>query len=113
MEDLGPPAKATLIKTSICPCGFLLLHDDIELGTEYTVYPDTIDPNDGYMLMCGGCGKLRTGRGRIYTKSHFNPSAAPAKLPLEIFVIEMPPASKTICNCPACNNYNSLVPKER
>lgn len=88
-KQLGPPTKAKLIKLSICKCGFSLLHDDIKLGTEYTVYPDTIDTEDGYMLICGGCGKLRHGKGRIYVGSLFNPQARPAKLPLEIFEIKL------------------------
>lgn len=34
------PITTKLVKLSICPCGYVLLHDDIKIGTEYTVYPE-------------------------------------------------------------------------
>lgn len=46
--------KATTKTLSICPCGFLVLQDDIGLGTEFEIHPE----NKVYGLMlCGGCGR--------------------------------------------------------
>lgn len=79
--------KTKLVKLSLCPCGYGLLRDTIELGTEYLVYPDTCDPEEAYTLICGGCGYKSVGVGRIYANSVHNPAAPPTPLPLEIFEI--------------------------
>lgn len=45
--------KTTLVKLSICACGFHVLHDDIQVGREYTVDPHRTLPAT---MICGGCG---------------------------------------------------------
>lgn len=47
-----------LVRLSLCPCGFHVLHDDIQLGTVYSV--DMDDIRDGFKMRCGGCGDLIT-----------------------------------------------------
>lgn len=49
--------KARLVRLSICPCGFPLLHDSIPLGTEYQVNPDDRTFID---FRCGGCESWST-----------------------------------------------------
>lgn len=78
-------AIAKLTKLSICPCGFTLLRDEIPLGTEYTVYPDSVEENRQFTLICGGCRGRVNGLGRILARSVLNPDARPMYLPLEIF----------------------------
>jgi hypothetical protein len=79
--------KAKLIKLSCCPCGFSLLQDGIALGTEYLVYPESANADDGFTLTCGGCGEKMRGKGSIFALSVLNPFAQPKRLPLEIFDI--------------------------
>jgi hypothetical protein len=43
-----------LVRPSLCPCGFNILHDHIQVGTRYIVDEDR--PIVG-SLICGGCGK--------------------------------------------------------
>lgn len=82
-------AKTKLTKLSICPCGFSLLNDDITLGTEYLIYPESIDPNRAFVLGCGGCGRRLRGVGSLMAKSVLNPSADAQLLPLEVFEISL------------------------
>lgn len=46
--------KALVKNLSICPCGFPVLNDNIKIGHEYVIHPDTIMEGN---LVCGGCGK--------------------------------------------------------
>lgn len=80
-------AITKLVKLSICPCGYSLLHEDIQLGTEYTVYPEASDPEHPFVLICGGCGQPSQGKGYILARSTRNPDAEPGPLPLELFEI--------------------------
>jgi len=49
--------KVTLTNLSICPCGFPLLDETIQIGQEYD-----IDPNHRITatLTCGGCHQKHT-----------------------------------------------------
>lgn len=49
----GTAQKAKLSRLSVCECGFSTLHDDILLGTEYTV---CFNMTDTVTFVCGGCG---------------------------------------------------------
>lgn len=44
--------KVSLIKLSICTCGFPLLDESIPLGTEYTINPEMTASGT---IVCGGC----------------------------------------------------------
>ena len=83
----GSPVKSKLVKLSICPFGHHLLQDEIELGTEYVVFPATVKPNAEFTLLCGGCHRMVPGVGSILALSALNPTASPRPLPLEIFDI--------------------------
>lgn len=71
------------IKKSICPCSFSVLHDDIELGSEFTVYPSSI--TSGFKYKCGGCGKTQNDVTVVLASSITNQSASPNYLPIGIF----------------------------
>jgi len=44
--------KAVSVRRGICPCGFPALDDDVPLGREYVVHPDTVR---SLTWVCGGC----------------------------------------------------------
>lgn len=78
-----PGEKVKLIKLSICPCGFNVLHDDIGLGTEYTIYPSTI--RTGFKYFCGGC--QRTQNDITVVDADQLGGGKPMPLPLGLFQI--------------------------
>lgn len=46
--------KTTVVRLSICQCGFPLFNDDVKLGMEYNVDRAKTVPNSA--VDCGGCG---------------------------------------------------------
>lgn len=71
--------KVELTKLSICECGFPVLADHIELGTQYEI--DNNQQRDG-VLVCGGCNaKIRCQT--VWVKGRNG--GPPGYLPLEIF----------------------------
>jgi hypothetical protein len=48
--------RAKVCKLSLCECGFHVLRDEIGIGAEYTIYPDSIEK--GWTFICGGCGAM-------------------------------------------------------
>lgn len=85
MNKGGVKAKLKLL--SSCPCGFGVLHDDILLGTEYTIYPDTIE--DGATYICGKCKAKQTNVKIVMADSRFDSSITPMPLPFDMFEIEV------------------------
>ena len=75
--------KTTLIKLSLCPCGFPLLHEHIELGTEYEIDPSR---QADLVLVCGGCKKRTPFRG-VWTEAR--EGGNPGFLPMDIFKTTM------------------------
>jgi hypothetical protein len=76
--------KVKLIKLSICPCGFPTLDDQIVLGTQYEIQPETIQ--SGFSYICGGCGKMQDKTVTcVQTSQLLHPELDPAPLPLELF----------------------------
>ena len=72
-----------LAALSICPCGAPVLRDEIALGAEYVVYPQSIQR--GFIYRCGGCGKVQHDVPVILASSVLNPTAEPKPLPLALF----------------------------
>ena len=75
--------KTTLVKLSICECGFSVLDDSIKIGTVYTIYPITM--RDQCTLICGGCGKVHKYVSVVDASQKLHPERPPMPLPLEIF----------------------------
>lgn len=74
--------KVSLVKLSVCPCGFPTLKETIPLGTKYTVDPaHTCEA----VLVCGGC-KQETKVRCVYVSGR-NGSAG-GWLPEDIFGLE-------------------------
>lgn len=79
MSDSG--VKVRVKEVGICPCGFRILCDHIEVGTEYVIHPETI--TNGYKLMCGGCKQWHHNITCVLVdQNEFMP---PAPLPLALF----------------------------
>lgn len=72
--------KLKVSKLSICDCGFPVLRDEIGLGAEYTIYPDSIE--DGWKFICGGCGATIEVAIVLADQA---PGKPPMPLPLSIF----------------------------
>ena len=79
---MNASVKVRVKEVGICPCGFRILCDHIELGTEYTIHPETITA--GYKLICGGCGQLYHNVTCVLVDQHPE-YLAPAPLPLALF----------------------------
>lgn len=47
------PLTLELKRTSICKCGYPLVEDYVDIGTQYYVVPSSQGPG---FLICGGCG---------------------------------------------------------
>lgn len=45
--------KATTKTLSICPCGYLVLKDDLGLGPEFEIHPEN---KASGLMICGRCG---------------------------------------------------------
>ena len=75
--------KVRLKELGICPCGFSVVCDHIELGTEYTIHPETIV--SGYKFVCGGCGQILHNVTCVLVDDRHSPLFAPAPLPLALF----------------------------
>lgn len=71
------------IKLSICSCGESVLNDSIELGTEYTIYPESI--KHGFKYHCGRCNITQNNISVILANSVLNSTDAPRYLPIELF----------------------------
>jgi hypothetical protein len=74
-------SAAKLARLSVCPCGFPSLYDDIELGTEYRVYLESIRTDFSYR--CGKCGRLQQGVSVILADQRCGDGRA--YLPLALF----------------------------
>lgn len=80
------PLTMKLVKLSICDCGHNALHDEITLGTEYIIYPESkgdIHCN----WTCGGCGKTITHVEMVQASSVINKDYV-NWLPSELFFQE-------------------------
>lgn len=77
------PAQVKLASLSICPCGGSVLDDSILLGTEYTVYPESI--RTGFRYGCGACGRICKNVSVILADQILDPDAPPRYLPLDLF----------------------------
>ena len=73
----------TLIKLSVCPCGFPILNKNIPLGTEYTIDLNLVSD---FTLICGGCGNAFRLKG-VYVQNRTQGQRS-RYLPLEIFQTE-------------------------
>ena len=47
--------KIKIVKLSICKCGFTLLNENVQLGTEYEINESDVCPG---AVKCGGCGAI-------------------------------------------------------
>lgn len=72
--------KTTVIKLSICHCGFPLFSDHVQLGDEYEVDRAMTVPNS--TIICGGC-KLNIPSTFIWTEAKDDAEAG--YLPIEAF----------------------------
>jgi len=72
--------KTTLKRLSICDCGFLVLNDEITLGTEYYINPDK---KDSFLFVCGGCRKTHHVTG-VWVEPRIE-GGRPGYLPEDIF----------------------------
>ena len=80
MSDSG--VRVRIKEVGICPCGFRILCDHIEVGAEYVIHPDTI--TNGYKLMCGGCGQWHLNVTCVFVDQD-GMYLPPAPLPLALF----------------------------
>jgi hypothetical protein len=69
---------------SICPCGYSVLDDRIELGAKYIV--DLASTRGGFRYRCGKCGKSQDNVTVIDANQILKPDAAPAPLPYDLFL---------------------------
>lgn len=72
-----------VVKTSICDCGYPTLDESIEIGTKYTIYPETLRPSLVYG--CGGCGKIQFKLLGVYGDSILDPDGRPELFPADLF----------------------------
>ena len=75
--------KRLLARLSICPCGYSVLHDHIQIGAEYEVGTETIECGVSYE--CGKCGKVQSNVRLIKASSISNPIARASFLPAVLF----------------------------
>ena len=80
---LGKPAKAILVKLTICPCGHPVLVDSIKLGTVFTVYPET---EEAGKYMCGQCKQLTSVR-VVHANSVTHPEDPPRLMIFDLFEV--------------------------
>ncbi|MCU1338806.1 MAG: hypothetical protein JWO19_4387 [Bryobacterales bacterium] len=76
--------KSVIVKLgalSICSCGAPVLHDHIPIGTEYRIYPDSIQR--GFIYGCGRCGKVQQDIAVVLAGNRNG--EPPAPLPLALF----------------------------
>jgi hypothetical protein len=78
------PVEMPVRRVSICPCGFRTLEDEIEAGTLYLVYMETV--RTGSIYICGGCG-LAQSIWTVEADQKLNPDLPPAPLPLGLFAV--------------------------
>jgi hypothetical protein len=72
-----------LRKLSICPCGFAVLDDSIQVGTKYRLYMESMSAHFRYR--CGRCGKLQYGVAVVNANSVLHPDNPPAPIPYGLF----------------------------
>lgn len=70
--------KVKLKQLSICPCGETVLKNEIKIGAEYVIYPETI--RGGYSYFCGKCKKTQA-----KTVTVVDAEPGPYPLPLSLF----------------------------
>lgn len=68
--------RAKYVRRSLCPCGFSVLADHVQLGKEYIIHPEAIK---ALVLVCGGCGR------ELPVTGVFVEGPVPGYLPREIF----------------------------
>lgn len=71
--------KATTKTLSICPCGYLVLRDNLGLGTEFEIHPEETAVG---LMICGGCSKFIQVRG-VFCEARGDSAAG--YLPMAIF----------------------------
>jgi len=76
-------ATARLKQLSICPCRDTVLNEGIGVGTEYTVYPESI--SGGFTYRCGACGAVQENVTCILADNRCDKTQPPMPLPLELF----------------------------
>ncbi len=81
--------QVALVRRSICLCGFGVLHDDIALGTLYTI--DLASVRSGFAYHCGGCGMVQRNVRVVNASSVRNPNAPLRPMPFDLFEQEIGP----------------------
>ena len=75
--------QTKLERLTICSCGAPVLHDHINVGTEYIVFPAT-EVDDGY-YRCARCGIEQRDIRLIDAIPVSSPNASPMPLPRDLF----------------------------
>ena len=76
-----------LLKLSICPCGYGVLVDSIQLGVKYRLNVDSI--RGGFRYRCGRCGKTQDPVEVVDASQILNPDAPMRPLPAPLFGLQM------------------------
>ncbi len=80
--------QVSLVRRSICPCGYGVLHDDIALGTLYTI--DLASVRSGFAYGCGRCGMVQRNVRVVNASSVKNPDAPLRPMPFDLFEQPVP-----------------------
>jgi hypothetical protein len=78
------PVILALQSLSICPCGYAVLDDRIEIGAKYTV--DLGSVRGGFRYRCGRCKQSQDNVTVIDANQILRPAADPAPLPYDLFL---------------------------
>lgn len=79
MESL----KVKYVNPFVCACHYYFLKEQIPLGIEYTIFPDTV--KHGWSLICGGCGRVTENISVVLANSVLSPDSPPKYIPTMIF----------------------------
>ena len=75
--------KKPLRRLSICPCGFPVLNEKIQLGTVYEVDPTV--KQGGFSYFCGGCKAVQENVVCVNAAQILDPAHPWAPLPWDLF----------------------------
>jgi hypothetical protein len=79
-----------LKRRSICPCGFGVLKDEIQIGVRYRI--DMNSRRRGFTYVCGGCSRVHENVEVVDATQLLNPCWFLAPLPYGLFSTECPVA---------------------
>lgn len=82
MSRIVETRTATYKRTSVCPCGFHILRDDVPIGRKYDVIPETVK---NALMVCGGCRAILNLK-IIFTMP--SPTGTAGWIPFDLFELE-------------------------